>query len=96
MKSTGLVRTLDQLGRIVIPKELRKALFINGNDRMEILIEDNQIILKKYSSDRSCFITGERLGSNVEYVPGLVLSPKGAETLLNELKKREVRLSNIL
>jgi len=96
LKSTGLVRTLDQLGRLVIPKELRKTLLINGNDRLEISIEDDQIILKKYSSDRSCFITGERLGSNVEYAPGLVLSPKGAETLLNELKKREVRLSNIL
>lgn len=90
MRNTGELRTLDQLGRIVIPKELRKSLFIQGNDRLEILLEDDQIVLKKYSSDRSCFITGERLGNNVEYAPGLVLSPKGAETLLKELKKREV------
>lgn len=91
MKNIGLVKTLDHLGRIVIPIELRKSLFINTNDRLEILIEDENIILKKYSASRSCFITGEKLNSNVEYAPGLVLSEKGAETLLKELKKREIR-----
>lgn len=91
MKNVGLVRTLDHLGRIVIPIELRKSLFINGNDRLEILIEDEQIILKKYSASKSCFITGEKLNSNVEYAPGLVLSQKGVETLLKEFKSREIR-----
>ena len=49
MKSTGIVRKIDDLGRIVIPKEIRKSLNIANNDDIEIFIEDNNIILKKYS-----------------------------------------------
>ena len=49
MKSTGVVRKIDELGRIVIPKEIRKVLNINSNDDLEIKIENNGIVLKKYS-----------------------------------------------
>ncbi len=49
MKSTGIVRKVDQLGRIVIPKELRKTLGISeGYDSMEIYIENSNIFLVKY------------------------------------------------
>lgn len=49
MKTTGIVRNLDPLGRIVIPKEMRRILGIAERDPLEILIEDNKIILRKYA-----------------------------------------------
>lgn len=49
MKATGIVRQLDKLGRIVLPKELRKVFDIENEDSLEIYVEDDKIILKKYS-----------------------------------------------
>ena len=48
MKSTGVVRQLDTLGRIVIPIELRRTMGIATKDSIEIFVEGDQIILKKY------------------------------------------------
>lgn len=48
MKSTGIVRHIDELGRIVVPKEIRKKLGIANTDPVEIYVEDDKIILKKY------------------------------------------------
>ncbi len=49
MKSTGIVRQLDTLGRIVLPVELRRTLGIELKDALEIFVEDDKIIMKKYS-----------------------------------------------
>lgn len=49
MKSTGIVRHIDELGRIVVPKELRKKLGIANTDPVEIYCEEDKIILKKYN-----------------------------------------------
>lgn len=50
MKATGIVRRIDELGRVVIPKEIRKNLRIKENENLEIYIEDNEkIILKRFS-----------------------------------------------
>jgi transcriptional pleiotropic regulator of transition state genes len=48
MKSTGIVRKVDELGRVVIPIELRRTLGIDNKDALEIFVDDEQIILKKY------------------------------------------------
>lgn len=48
MKSTGMIRHLDELGRIVIPKELRKQFNLNYKDGVEIFTDGNTIVLKKY------------------------------------------------
>lgn len=48
MKSIGIVRKVDELGRIVLPIELRRTLDINERDALEIYVDTNQIILKKY------------------------------------------------
>lgn len=48
MKTTGIVRQMDSLGRIVLPIELRRTLDIAQKDSLEIYVEGNQIILKKY------------------------------------------------
>lgn len=50
---TGIVRKIDELGRIVIPKELRKNLNINTGDDFQIYIEDEKIILEKFSYIKS-------------------------------------------
>ena len=49
MKSTGVVRRIDDLGRIVIPKEIRKNMKIKDGEEVEIYLESDNIILKKYS-----------------------------------------------
>lgn len=56
MKSTGLVRKVDELGRIVIPIELRRNLGIEQRDALEIYIEGERIILKKY--EPACIFCG--------------------------------------
>ncbi|MBQ8431438.1 MAG: AbrB/MazE/SpoVT family DNA-binding domain-containing protein [Clostridia bacterium] len=48
MKSTGMVRKVDELGRIVLPAELRQSMDIQERDHMEIFTEGNRIILQKY------------------------------------------------
>lgn len=54
MKATGIIRRIDELGRIVIPKEIRKKLKINEGENIEIYIdEEEKIILKKYSNIKS-------------------------------------------
>lgn len=50
MKSTGIVRKIDELGRIVLPIELRRTLDIGEKDAVEIYVEGETIILKKYKS----------------------------------------------
>lgn len=49
LKSTGVIRRIDELGRIVIPKEIRRHLGIRDGESLEIFTEENQIVLKKYS-----------------------------------------------
>ena len=50
MKATGIVRRIDDLGRVVIPREIRRTLKIREGDPLEILIEKNCVCLKKYST----------------------------------------------
>ena len=49
MKNIGIIRKIDELGRIVLPKELRKTLSINSGDDFQITIDNEKIILEKYS-----------------------------------------------
>lgn len=48
MKSTGVVRKVDELGRVVLPIELRRNLDINEKDALEIFVDEDRVILKKY------------------------------------------------
>lgn len=49
MKTTGMVRRVDSLGRIVIPKEIRRTLKIRDGEELEIFVDNNMIFLKKFS-----------------------------------------------
>ena len=57
MKATGVVRQVDQLGRIVLPIEIRRVFDIEIKDSLEIFTENDMIILKKY--EPSCVFCGE-------------------------------------
>ncbi|ALR90257.1 AbrB/MazE/SpoVT family DNA-binding domain-containing protein [Clostridium butyricum] len=57
MKSTGVVRKVDELGRIVLPTELRRSLDIAEKDALEIYVDGEQVILKKY--EPACVFCGE-------------------------------------
>ena len=56
IKSTGIIRKVDELGRIVIPMELRNKLGIQEKDPLEIFVDGSSIILKKYN--RNCIFCG--------------------------------------
>lgn len=78
MKATGVVRAVDSLGRIVIPIELRRVFDIKETDALEIYVEGEQIILKKYQP--SCIFCQESNG---------VINYKGkniCSNCLNEIK----------
>lgn len=79
MKSTGIVRKVDELGRIVIPIELRRNLDIEIKDPLEIFVESDTIVLKKYAP--SCIFCGQ--AKNIETFKGKNICPDCRE----ELKK---------
>ena len=56
MKETGIIRHIDELGRIVIPKEMRRKMDIQNNDPVEIFVEGDHILLAKYVP--SCIFCG--------------------------------------
>ena len=61
MKATGIVRRIDDLGRVVIPKEIRRTLRIRESDPLEIFTDrEGEIILKKYQP--ACVFCGEAKG----------------------------------
>ena len=79
MKSTGIVRKVDELGRIVLPIELRRTLEIAERDSLEIYVEGFTIILKKY--EPACIFCGDAKD---------VVNYKGrniCRTCLDEMKK---------
>jgi transcriptional pleiotropic regulator of transition state genes len=57
MRATGIFRAVDELGRVVLPVELRKTMDINDKDKLEVYVDgDNKIVLKKYET--ACTFTG--------------------------------------
>lgn len=78
MKSTGIIRKIDELGRFVIPMEMRNKLSISNNDSLEIYVEGTSIILKKYQPD--CVFCGS--SKNVVEYKGKNI----CEKCLNEMK----------
>ncbi len=77
MKSTGIVRKVDELGRIVLPKELRRTFDIEEKDGLEIFVDGETIILKKY--EPACIFCNE--ASNVINYKGKNICKKCLEEL---------------
>lgn len=57
MKSTGIVRRIDELGRVVLPKELRRTLGVDSRDEVEIYVNGDKIMVRKY--EPACTFCGE-------------------------------------
>ncbi len=93
MKSTGIVRRIDNLGRIVIPKEIRRSLGLKDQTAtedgtaLEIFVDGEDIILRKY--DPGCHCCGE--SSNLTEVSGIKLCPK----CLREFEKASKTVNKI-
>ena len=68
MKSTGVTRKIDDLGRIVIPKEIRKNLGIRDGESLEIFTEEDSIILKKHSEIKKYEELSARLCELIESI----------------------------
>lgn len=81
MKSTGVVRRIDELGRIVLPIEIRRSLDINVKDPVEIFIDNEKIILQKYSP--SCIFCGD--ADNIVFFNGKRICSKCLEEIKNKL-----------
>lgn len=60
MKTTGIIRRIDELGRVVIPKEIRKNMRIDNGESLEIFVDEDNIILKKYSPIESLNTVAEK------------------------------------
>src|SRR5699024_10489688 len=89
MKSTGMIRKVDELGRVVIPIELRRSLHIKERDPVEIYINGDQIILKKHTPRLTCQITDQYSTDNLTLADGkIVLSEEGAKILVEEIQKK--------
>ena len=58
MKSTGIVRGIDSLGRIVLPKELRTSMHLDTDTKLEIFVDGDAIVLKKHRPAGSCDFCG--------------------------------------
>ena len=83
MKSTGVVRRVDELGRIVIPIELRRTLDIAEKDALEIYVDGEQIILKKY--EPACIFCGDARD---------VINYKGKNICKKCLERKKETISN--
>ena len=79
MKSTGIVRNIDDLGRIVIPKEIRRTFQISANDPIEIFIDGDTIIFKKFNV--ACIFCGSR--NNLELFKDKSVCPECLQELGN-------------
>lgn len=86
MKNTGVARKVDELGRVVIPVELRRTLGIAEGTALDFHADGGNIVLRKH--EKSCFVTGEVSESNMELLDGrMFLSKEGASELLEILQK---------
>jgi transcriptional pleiotropic regulator of transition state genes len=87
MKSTGVVRKIDELGRIVLPSELRKVFGIHEGDQLDISVDGEQIILQK-RQDTCLFCSNET--PTIEYRDRQVCESCAGE--LGRMGRLEVRL----
>lgn len=81
MKSTGIVRKVDELGRVVLPIELRRTLNISEKDALEIYVDEENIILRKY--EPACTFCGN--AKDVKHFQGKNICPACVEKI-SEIK----------
>ena len=80
MKSTGIVRKIDSLGRVVLPVELRKTLNVNEGDSLEILVNGSAVVLRKH--EETCIFCDK--AENISSFKGKNVCPKCAAELAQQ------------
>lgn len=83
MKATGIVRKVDELGRIVIPIELRRTMGIDIKDPLEIFVDGEKIILRKY--EPTCIFSGS--AENLINFKGKMVSKDVLEELIQSFDR---------
>ena len=86
MKYTGIVRRVDELGRIVLSKELRRTMNIKEGDPLEICTDEGSIILKKYINQCVCCGSGD--SDRLVEKNGVLICPKCVEELRQEVLRQ--------
>lgn len=92
MEATGIIRRIDDLGRIVIPKEVRRQYGIVDGDRMEILPTTDGIIVRKYTADKTILAYTQNLRDAIREEEGLTKEKR--VMLLQQVKALEEELVN--
>ena len=82
LKSTGIVRKVDDLGRVVIPIELRRTMGIDEKDGLEIYVDNEKIILKKY--EPACVFCGD--ADDVQHYRGKLVCRGCAKAMFENAK----------
>ena len=91
MKSTGVVRRVDELGRIVIPKEIRRTLRIRDGEELEIFVDNDFIVLKKFSKVADLDVVSKKMVDVVSSLVGKTVLVTDRDTFITgsgELKKK--------
>jgi transcriptional pleiotropic regulator of transition state genes len=83
MKATGIVRRIDDLGRLVLPIELRRVMGIKVKDYVEIYVDDDSIILKKYAP--ACLFCGN--ATDVQIYKGRKVCKECIEAMTAKLEE---------
>lgn len=86
MKTTGIVRNIDNVGRVSLPIELRRFFKMDEGDSVEILTDSNGVYIRKYVPNMTCMVTGENSERNLSVANGhIVVSPEIAEEVAREI-----------
>ena len=91
MKSTGIIRKVDELGRVVIPIELRNQFQIAEKDPIEIFVDGSSIVLKKY--EKSCLFCGNT--KKLSNYKDKLICNKCLKQIKDLLKKNNIKTSTI-
>lgn len=85
MKSTGIVRPVDNLGRVVLPIELRRLLDIDKDSALEVYVDDESIILKKYQP--ACIFCGSAVDVQTYQGRNICKECRGAIAAMDHMKE---------
>lgn len=98
MKTTGITRKIDELGRIVIPKEIRKNLGIRDGETLEIYLDSDSIILKKFNEIENYVILCSKLADIVHGIYGIDIIITDREKVVSSNKNEvvDVKLNDYL
>jgi len=86
MKETGIIRKIDRMGRVVLPKELRWKYRINCGDMVEIYTDGDNILLKKYNQEENFMEQVEMLYETVEHMEKEMEITKDLQDYLKQIR----------